>query len=152
MLRFIIKIPGHWAPKAGFCDTIEAEFYDAAGALIVEKIKSVLGTQGLYNLSKSYALMKPTLPGYRRIPGKAADQPLILTGEMYDALQVRIDSGTLIVEVDDTKAHDPKTGDDYAADWQNKTAFMEKGFALAEPLLPALLEKIIVKNMAWAFI
>ena len=152
MLKFVIKVPRTWAPASTFVGDIEAKFYAEAGKLIVKKIQYVLGQAGLYDLDPSYARIKPTLPGYRRVPGKAADQPLIKTAAMYDALSWRIEGDSVVVEVDDSKAHDPKTGFDYAEHWEEVTQYLEKGFALAEPLLPALLEKIIVKEMRWAFV
>lgn len=89
------------------------------GPMLVTEIQRILGTSEVYSLSGDYAIQKQLDPRLWRVPGKDADQPLILTGEhIYKALKWEFTSDGLNVYVDDSMARDSK-GFDIAAYWDS---------------------------------
>lgn len=132
-------------PTAGLTEKIRQEFMHEAGTLILDAIRLYLGEDQIYQLSPEYAKRKPTLKKFRRFPGKSADQPLILSGELYNSLTVIPDGDGFIVEVQEGKAMNGSF--DYAEHFEEITLYLEQGLALVEDDLPELLIGIIFQNM-----
>ncbi len=85
----------------------------------VFNIKALMGTSDAYILSYAYTELKlagKTTPKMRRYAGKAYNQPLILSGEMYRNIRYWPGNGldSVVVGVD-PRAGYAKDGDDYAA-------------------------------------
>lgn len=97
---------------------------------LVEAIKHELGSADIYTLSPRYSRLKmegKTRPRMNVFPGKAPDQPLILTGEMYNAVSSwREGFFTAHIGVDEYAGYG-KDGFDYAQYWEQKTNYLEKG-------------------------
>jgi len=135
---------------------VRARFMQEAGALIVDSVRSILGQSSIYSLSPEYAARKPRMKGFRRVAGKSADQPLILSGQgIYDNIDVVADGDGFIVHVDDRVGESPD-GFDYAEYWESgegsKSGFtgvdyLGKGLDLVEDKLADLMGDIIVQEM-----
>lgn len=138
--------PGAWR---GVLDV----FYQDAGPLIVGGIRAVLGQTELYTLSERYKIKKVRLRRFRRIAGKDPYQPIIFSGELYDAVRARRDGKALVVEVDPGKAVD--AGFDYAEAWQSGEGFthgrgvdfLGKGLNVVENSLDDILLTTIFREM-----
>lgn len=146
MILLSLKVPPLVGTKSDW-KRILPRFQREAGNLVVQAIQDVLGSSDIYELKPSYSAKKIAgkVARLKRISGKAADQPLILTGEMYNALQWRKVGDVLIIEIADGKAIHGDT--DYAAMWDEKTQFMEQGLAAVEDQLDELLLNIIFSEM-----
>jgi hypothetical protein len=144
MLRFTLTAPNLKINALDPSLAVLARFQEEAGKLIVGAVREILGTDEIYSLNPVYAASKPKRKGYRPTAGKPVDQPLIFTGEMYDAVHFRIEGAVLIIEVDESRAS-AADGFDYAEKWEQMTQFLEKGFEKVEPMLPALMEKILIE-------
>lgn len=140
--------PPPFINRGNVAKKILKRFSAEAGPVIVDAIKSLLGTDALYQLQPNYAANKPKLPQYRAQAGKPADQPLILTGEMFNALDFHLDGDTILVGVTDGKAI-AEDGDDYAEKWEQTTEFLEKGFALVEAKVGEILTTICCEEMGF---
>lgn len=103
---------------------LERRIAEAVGPLLVEGVRGVLGTDELYRLSPEYAKIKPGLPGYRRQAGKDPDQPLILTGDLYDSVESVPIAGGVRVQVAAGAAMSDK---DYAAYWEGEVDYLGRG-------------------------
>jgi len=126
---------------------VRARFMQEAGGLIVDSVRSILGQSSIYSLSPQYSARKPRLAGFRRVPSKSADQPLILSGAgIYDNIDVVPDGDGFIVHVDD-KAGESPDGFDYAQHWEDVTDYLGKGLDLVEDKLADLMGDIIVDEM-----
>jgi len=126
---------------------VRARFMQEAGALIVDSVRSILGQSSIYSLSPEYAARKPRMKGFRRVAGKAADQPLILSGAgIYDNIDVVADGDGFIVHVDDKAGTSPE-GFDYAQHFEDITDYLGKGLDLVEDKLADLMGDIIVQEM-----
>lgn len=120
-------------------DALMDEICARVGPVVVQSVQSVLGTPDIYTLSPAYSKRKAKLPGFKRYRGKAPDQPLIFSGAMYEAVTVERVAGsadTLGLSVSENLL--PAV--DYPDRWEKKTEFLDKGLALAEPKLAALVE------------
>lgn len=111
--------------------TFTYDLRDTVGELSVEGIRRVLGTSEIYQLDEVYRedkLAGRTVPPMKRYEGKAEDQPLILSGAMYDGITSEKPLGqdviTVLVPPDVGIGDD---GEDYVAKWQERTDFFEKG-------------------------
>ena len=120
-------------------------FTAEASPLILASIRSVLGTTEIYELSPTYAARKPTMKGFRRIAGKASTQPLIFSGDMYDALVVVPGNNNFYVEIDRSRInnHNPN----YVEIWEERTQFVDKGIELVEDKLEELLMNIVFDEL-----
>jgi len=126
---------------------VRARFMQEAGALIVDSVRSILGQSSIYSLSPEYAARKPHMKGFRRVAGKSADQPLILSGQgIYDNIDVVADGDGFIVHVDDKAGTSPE-GFDYAQHFEDITDYLGKGLDLVEDKLADLMGDIIVQEM-----
>jgi len=126
---------------------VRARFMQEAGALIVDSVRSILGQSSIYSLSPEYAARKPRMKGFRRVAGKSADQPLILSGQgIYDNIDVAADGDGFIVHVDDKAGTSPE-GFDYAQHFEDITDYLGKGLDLVESRLADLMSDIIVDEM-----
>lgn len=140
-----------WTGK-GYAPTREVmkRFEKEGGDKMVEGVQGVLGTRGIYPLNPDYAASKPTRTRgkriYKHVPGKPADQPLIFTTEMYEAVEARGDGAGIILDVKSGQAISER-GIDYAAKWEAATEFLEKGFDVVEAEVADMLERIIIEEM-----
>lgn len=132
-------------PTAGMVERIRQAFARNAGAMIVAAIRSHLGTDALYQLTPAYAARKPSLKGFRRQSGKSSDQPIILTGDIFDHVVWEARGDGLIVHVADSAGMDAVF--DVAEHFEQITQYLEKGLDEVEADLPDLLCDIIVAEM-----
>lgn len=133
-------------PGAGLKARVLKAFAANAGAMIVASVRNQLGQDALYTLSPDYAARKPSLAGFRRQAGKSSDQPIILTGDIWDHIIWTATGDGLTVQVSDSAGMDD--GFDVAEHWEEITEYLEKGLADVEGDLPDLLLDIIVAEMA----
>lgn len=146
MLSFTLRTAGLGQTIAW--QNVMPRFTSEAGTLVLDAVRALLGTDELYILDTKYAEQKPKRRGYRRMPGKPMDQPLILSGQgIYLALTARRDGDTVIVEVDPSKGVD-EHGFDYAAEWEDRVHYLERGLELVEDQLDQILLNIIFEEMA----
>jgi hypothetical protein len=146
-LKLKLTLPGvPVVAGAGLTQRIRERFQTEAGTLVLDAVRHILGQNYLYHLSPEYARRKPTLKKFRRFPGKSSDQPLILSGEMFNALTVVPDGNGFRVEVQEGEAM--SGGFDYAEHWEEVTQFLEKGLDMVEGSLDGLLLDIIFQEMA----
>jgi len=132
-------------PGSGLTQRIRERFQSEAGTYLLDAIRHNLGQDYLYRLTPEYAARKQSLKELRRFPGKSPDQPLILSGEMYNALTVIPDGNGFVVQVEDGQATDG--GFDYAEHWEEIAHFLEKGLDMVEGHLDEMLCDIIVQEM-----
>ncbi len=113
----------------------------------MDEVQKWLGTEDIYHLQPAYAARKQTLPQFKRIAGKAPSQPLILTAEMYEAIESTPNATGFSVQVAEGKGL-AADGSDYAEKWEEEVGFLWYGQRDAEDLLPDLLLDIIEREMA----
>jgi len=134
-------------PSENSPQEILSEFARRGGEAVQEGVRSVLGTEEAYTLSPEYSKRKPSLKRFKRYAGKAFDQPEILSGDMYDHIEVRQEGSSVFVGVAEGHGVSEK-GFDYASHQEELSQFLEKGFAtvgeerLADILLACALEAI----------
>jgi len=148
MLSFRLTIP-KTDLKPGDWNRAVKRFQKEAGERVVEAVQSVLGLDSIYALNQPYAQAKEagkTKPRMKHYPGKDFGQPLILTGNLYEGVTSHMEGDTLVVCVDPSHGLDPK-GYDYAEELEERTQYLERGFAIVEPDLPDLLLFIIFEEM-----
>lgn len=146
MIRLNVTLSVPPAASGSVIGRIRKRFMYEAGGIILDAIRSLLGTNTLYTLSRDYAARKQRSGKLRRIAGKSADQPLILTATMFDNLTVIPDGDGFIVMVQDGQAVSDK-GFDYAEHWEEITDYLGKGLDLVENKLDELMADIIVDEM-----
>lgn len=160
MLKMTLRTTGK--PLGGGANAVEnavEAFLDKAGDTMVEAVKRGLGQADLYELSDGYRERKlagKTKPAMRRVAGKANDQPLILSGDMYEGVVKRRDGATgEVVEVA-SGAGVSESGFDYAEYWETGEGssrgfkgvdFLGKGFDAVEGDLEEMLADEIVRGL-----
>jgi hypothetical protein len=85
-----------------FIEHIEAvlqRFYQQAGGIIKYFIQQQLGHDDLYHLDPEYAKRKLENPFMYRVAGKDADQPLILSGTLYNSFTVTVSQNSVSVGI-----------------------------------------------------
>lgn len=125
-------------PLPGFMDRVKVRFSARCNQILVEAGQAILGTEEIYHLKGKYGAAKQKLPGFRRVPGKPEDQPLIFSGEMYDSLEAFFDGHQVVFRLRPGAAIDE--GVDYGAKWEEETEFLEKG---ADNVLGELADALI---------
>ena len=83
-------------------------FQVVAGELVVNAVKDVLGKDDLYTLSEEYAKRKPRIKGFKRVAGKDPDQPLILSGDMFENVVASFDGDTMCIQLSEGHGVDEK--------------------------------------------
>lgn len=122
-------------------------FQKEAGLLVLEAVRSLIGTNTIFTLSPEYARRKPRMRGFRRIPGKDSDQPLIFSGAgIFFALGATYKGNEITISVY-PGAGFSSHGFDYAEFHQEQTDYLGKGLALVEDQLDKILLDIIVDEM-----
>ena len=105
MLKMSLRVEGKPLGGGGLAvDQAVSAFLRDAGTAMVREVRSVLGTAEIYTLSERYSAQKVagrTRPKMRRVAGKASDQPLILTGEMYRGVKATVEGRQVVVQVED---------------------------------------------------
>ena len=145
MLSFTLRTTGLGQTIAW--QNVMPRFTSEAGTLVLDAVRDVLGTDALYILDPEYAKAKPRRKGYRRMPGKPIDQPLILSGEgIFLALTARQEGNSVVVQVDPNAGVTPQ-GFDYAEEWEEKVHYLERGLEAVEEQLDEVLARIIVEEM-----
>lgn len=158
MLRFTVSMPG-LAIDSGWAARAIERFEREGQGLLVEAVQGILGTPDIYTLTPRYRARKlagRTRPLMRPFPGKAPDQPLILTGTgIYLALHARAETESIVIYVDPSQSTMPR-GFDVAAYWESGegsnagfggTHYLEKGFEAARPALEALLVRCLTEEL-----
>lgn len=152
MLKITMTLPTLVHQNGALWKRVLPRFQREAGELIVEAIRKQLGQDSTYQLTEVYSERKvagKTKPRMKRYAGMSADEPLVLSGAMYDGVSAEIEGNTLVVSVRDG-AGVSKSGFDYAQEWESEVGFLEAGFREVEDQLPELLESIIVEEMMLA--
>jgi len=135
--------------------TILREFETEVGKIVVEAVQGVLGHDSLYKLNPEYAARKSSFPGYRTLPGKDPDQPLILTAAMHDAVTATRSGNEVTIAVDPSKVPNAVYFD-YPEYWESGEGstsgfdgvhYLELGLIAVEHKFPQLLVDIIVRNL-----
>lgn len=150
MLTITVTIPPGLIGSSNFraWQNVMPRFAHDAGQLILDAVRSLLGTSQIYTLSPEYSVRKQKLKQFRRIPGKDPDQPLILSATgIYWGLSARKSGNSLVIDIDPSAGINPR-GFDYAEFWEKNTHYLEQGLAMVEPQLADLLTDIIVQEMA----
>lgn len=147
MIRLKVTLPTvPTIPQAGMTDVIRQRFQNEAGTMILDAVRSLLGTSAIYTLTPEYSSRKSKMKGFRREGGKASDQPLIFSGEgIFDALTVIPNSTGFVVQVDDSQGM--RGSYDYAEHFQDVTDYLGKGLDLVEDQLDELLATIIEQEL-----
>jgi hypothetical protein len=145
-LKFTVNLPTvPTMPTAGMTARIMSAFARNAGAMIVASVRNQLGSSSLYQLKPDYAARKPMLKGYRRQAGKSTDQPIILTGDIFDHVVWEATGDGLIVHVAESAGMDDRF--DVSEHWEQITDYLGKGFDEVEADLPDVLLDIIFGEM-----
>jgi hypothetical protein len=130
----------------GVVKRVRERFQAEAGTLILDAIRAHLGSSSLYTLSPEYSKAKPKSKKFRRFPGKASDQPIILSGQgIYNALTVIPAGDGFVVQVEDSEGMNK--GFDYAEKMEQLTQYLELGLADVENDLDEVLAGIIEQEM-----
>lgn len=134
-------------------DRVQRRFVEEAGKLIAESIQYVLGNEAElgYDVSPEYALRKAKDPRLRRVVGKSANQPMILTTDIYENIEFRSENGNLVVDLKEGAGISDR-GFDYAGYFDTEfqgdgLRFMQKGLDRVKADLPALLNRIISEEL-----
>lgn len=147
MIQLRVTLPALPVASGNVVGRIRTRFQHEAGTLILDAIRSLLGMSSIYTLSAEYSRKKQKLSKFRRVGGKASDQPLILSAAgIYDALTIIPEGDGFIVQVDDSKGTSDK-GFDFAEHWEEITDYLGKGLDLVEDQLDELLASIIEDEM-----
>ncbi len=144
---------------------MRSRFSEEAGKRVVDAIHAVLGTSAIYTLKPSYRVRKLADKRFRRKAGssgssflsgvKAEDEPLILTGAMYDAVKASktlsgpfagLNTFEIAIAVDEDSGLNPR-GYDYAEEMEHRAHFLEAGLSLVEDGFSDLLLDIVAEEL-----
>lgn len=152
MIEFSLKTSGtiKTLTSSGYGKSVVAqimkEFEESLTVEILTYIKDYLGSSRVYQLNPQYAQRKPSLSGYKRYGGRAADQPLILTGAMVDAIKLRRVGEEFTIYVDVASMATPNAAE-YVAHWLETTDFLGIPYQEIEDRVQLLFERILVRLM-----
>jgi hypothetical protein len=136
MLKTTVETPKF--PELGVEERAVMAFYREAGPLVVEALQSLLGTDDAMILQPEYASRKPRLKAYRAYPGKPADQPLILSGDLIGGVEWwMVDDGSLHIGVI-AGAGIAEDGYDYASKLERLVHYLEEALRRVRPALVIL--------------
>lgn len=126
------------------------EFYKQAGQLAVKHVRELLGSDELgLTLSPAYAEEKPRRARFTRLPGKTADQPLILSTDMYDAVGYAVSGNGVrigFIPRDESGRFARFSGAEvfrYGNIWDERLQFISRGVEHAMPEIEEALQVIL---------
>jgi hypothetical protein len=149
MIQIRIQTEGLAGADPALPDQVLKRFQEEGGQLVVQKVRSLLGQDQTYRLSEPYASRKiagRTNPKMKRFAGMSPDEPLVLSGGMYDGVEARIVGNSIEVGIADG-AGISDGGFDYAEKWEATVHFIEEGVREAEADLAELLGRIVAEQM-----
>ncbi len=145
MLKVQVPIPHTPLPEDLPSLVIEA-FAAEAGPVAVDGVRTVLGTDAMHlALTEAYRDRKIAgkIKDLKRYPGKAEDQPGILTGSLYEGVDSQAEEGVGFSVGIAAGAGESEDGDDYASAIEERTEFLEHGVQSVEMPMKAILETVL---------
>ena len=151
MLKVTLPIPT--CVPLDLPELVLAAFAEEAGPVAVEGVHDVLGTGQMHlALTEPYRDRKiqGKVKNLRRFPGKDADQPGILTGNVYEGVDHQMEPGVGFSVGLASGAGESENGDDYGARIEERTHFLDTGVQGREAAMKQILETVLGRVIAEA--